>query len=88
MGALDRSEHMQRRPLLQVAKVYRHLARLAGGGEGLFELRPGLRQLHAELLEPALGVIDADDLADLRQTIKITLAEGLAVLAVGRVLQY
>ena len=72
------------RPPLGVAELHRCLAGRLGGLDGGDELVGGGRRLQAELVELGLVVEQPDDLAHLRQSVQLTLAEDGAVVAVRR----
>jgi len=85
--ALHDAEHVPGGPALDVAQQHRREARRGGGLGGRGHLVPGRGHLEPEALERAAAVVDADDLADLRQPVERALAEDGAVVGVGRVLQ-
>jgi hypothetical protein len=80
--ALDRSEDVEGRPLLEVSEREWGLATGLDGCELLVELAPGLRNTEAERRELLLVVLDADDLAHLGKTVDV---HGAECLGVGRV---
>src|SRR5699024_7152444 len=85
---LQRPEHVQRRPLVEVTQHDRLLPALGRGLDEREQLVPAGRRLEAERVELRCRVVDAAHLARLGQAVERALAEGDAVARVAHLAQH